>query len=216
MAQGARRKRRSRRRHGGTGLPRGVAMGSLLLAAVIGLGWFFRSVLMTGPGNGRHAVQEDSQVNGQTNGQADGKAGHKPGASDKTRAGNAKPEKAGPGAAAGTAPEQERFEFYDMLPEAKVDVATQRPVPPAVRPPVSEPGTYVIQAGAYPDFAEADKVKARLALLGIVAVIQKVESNGTEFNRVRIGPIRDLAELNLIRDRLRDRHIDYLLIPIDE
>ena len=45
-------------------------------------------------------------------------------------------------------------------------------------PPVTVPGTYVVQAGAFPDFAEADKVKARLALLGIVAEIQTAEADG--------------------------------------
>ena len=62
-----------------------------------------------------------------------------------------------------------------MLPDAEVEVAEQ---PNAARsaapPPVSVPGTYVVQAGAFPNFADADKVKARLALLGVVSEIQRL------------------------------------------
>ena len=78
------------------------------------------------------------------------------------------------------------------------------------------PGTYVVQAGAFPDFAEADKVKARLALLGIVAEIQTAEAEGRTFHRVRIGPIDNLDQLNRLRARLRQSRIDFMVIPVAE
>jgi cell division protein FtsN len=110
----------------------------------------------------------------------------------------------------------ERFEFYDMLPDAEVQIAEQPRAPGAAPPPVSVPGTYVIQAGAFPNFAEADKVKARLALLGVVAEIQTADANGVLFHRVRIGPIDDLDQLNRLRARLRQNGIEYLVIPVGE
>ena len=78
------------------------------------------------------------------------------------------------------------------------------------------PGTYVVQAGAFPDFAEADKVKARLALLGVVSEIQAAETNGRQFHRVRIGPIDNVDALNRLRVRLRQNGIEYLVIPVSE
>lgn len=210
MAQGSRRRRRSGRRSGSRGLPRGVAMGTLLLAGILALGWFVRSQLMTGRGiGGPHAGQDADQAT-----DAGSRKSAAPAKGNAAKAGA--PSAGSTGSPGEPKADHERFEFYDMLPEAKVDVREQPAVRPAAPAPVSEPGIYVIQAGAYPDFAEADKVKARLALLGIVAVIQKAEMNGTTFHRVRIGPIRDLDELNRIRGQLRDRHIDYLLIPVDE
>ena len=111
----------------------------------------------------------------------------------------------------------DRFEFYDLLPGAKVQVAEQpRAAHPEALPPVSVPGTYVVQAGAFPEIAEADKVKKKLALLGVASEIQRAEANGTFFHRVRIGPMENLDELNRLRVRLRANHIDYVVIPVGE
>lgn len=125
------------------------------------------------------------------------------------------PAPAKPGAAA--VDESGRFEFYDVLPDAEVEVAIQPKTSGGAFPaPVSVPGTYVVQAGAFPDFAEADKVKARLALLGIVSEIQAADANGARFHRVRIGPVDNLDQLNNLRVRLRQNGIEYLVIPIGE
>jgi cell division protein FtsN len=113
--------------------------------------------------------------------------------------------------------EDDRFEFYEMLPDAEVEVPEQAPSRgPAAPAPVSMPGTYVIQAGAFPDFAEADKLKARLALLGISSEIQTAEVNGTTFHRVRIGPLEKLDELNRLRARLRQNGIDSVVNTVGE
>lgn len=111
----------------------------------------------------------------------------------------------------------DRFEFYDTLPQAEVAIAEDGKSPAAgiSLPPVVAPGTYVVQAGAFPAFAEADKVKARLALLGIVAEIQSAQADdGRTFHRVRIGPIDDLNQINRLRARLRQNRIDFMVIPV--
>jgi cell division protein FtsN len=112
----------------------------------------------------------------------------------------------------------DRFEFYDSLPQAEVPIAEDGKSPPAgvSLPPVVVAGTYVVQAGAFPEFADADAVKARLALLGIVAEIQSAEADGRRFHRVRIGPIDDLDQLNRLRARLRQNRIEFMLIPVAE
>jgi cell division protein FtsN len=104
-----------------------------------------------------------------------------------------------------------------MLPDAEVEVAEEPQTPRVVAPPlVSLPGTYVVQAGAFPDFAAADKVKARLALLGVVSEIQVSDASGALFHRVRIGPIDNLDELNRLRARLRQNGIEHQVIPVGE
>jgi cell division protein FtsN len=112
----------------------------------------------------------------------------------------------------------DRFEFYDSLPQAEVPIAQDGAAPPAgiSLPPVVVPGTYVIQAGAFPEFADADAVKARLALLGVVAEIQSADADGRRFHRVRIGPIDDLDKLNRLRNRLRQNRIEFMVIPVAE
>lgn len=193
----SRMKRRRNRRRGSVGLPRGFAMGVLLLVCTGLVAWYFRSALDTGPDSPGPATAVESKQTVKA----------------------AKPPAKKPGADQGaTTPEAtNRFEFYDMLPDAEVDVAEQPKSPHAAAPPpVSAPGTYVVQAGAFPDFAAANRVKARLALLGVVSEIQTADSNGALFHRVRIGPIDNLAELNRLRTRLRQNGIEHQVIPIGE
>ncbi len=116
------------------------------------------------------------------------------------------------------APPEKQFEFYDMLPNFEVvvpgeDRDVRRDTTPA---PVEVPGAYVLQAGSYGSFAEADKVKAQLALLGVSSQIQKITVDDRQFHRVRIGPINDLGELNRTRTRLRKAKIDVLVIRVGE
>ncbi|MEO7387225.1 MAG: SPOR domain-containing protein [Gammaproteobacteria bacterium] len=187
-------KRRRNRRRSSTGLPRGFAMGVLLLVCVGLVAWYFRS-------------EFDSLLSPKPRTESSAKAGTSGG-----KAMKGKPEAAAPPAEA-----SDSFEFYDVLPDAEVEVTEQpKSAGPGGPPPVSVPGTYVVQAGAFPNVAEADKVKARLALLGIVAEIQSAEANGELFHRVRIGPVENLDELNRLRAQLRQNGIEYLVIPVGE
>ncbi len=117
-----------------------------------------------------------------------------------------------------TAPPEKHFEFYEMLPNFEVVVPEEdKDVRADKTPaPVAVPGVYVLQAGSYTSFAEADKVKAQLALLGISAQIQKIVVEERQYHRVRIGPIETLSELNRVRQRLRTARIDVLVIRVGE
>lgn len=117
------------------------------------------------------------------------------------------------------APVKERFDFYDVLPnyeviitenEERVDDAT-----PAAK--VSKPGIYVLQTGSFRRFADADRMKAELALQGIESSIQRITIGDDQvYHRVRIGPETDLKKVNDLRTRLRQQNIDALLIRITE
>jgi cell division protein FtsN len=112
-----------------------------------------------------------------------------------------------------------RFEFYDILPQYEVVVPEVESVVGAGAArvkPIQEPGSYVLQAGSFGAAADADKVKASIALLGVESRIQRVTVDDAVFHRVRIGPIRDLAELNRVRKRLHDAHIDAVVMKAME
>lgn len=113
-------------------------------------------------------------------------------------------------------PGDDRFEFYDTLPSFEVVVPESQPDGTGTPPPISRPGTYVLQAGSYPEHAQADSVKARLALLGVSSQIQAVTVDGRRFHRVRIGPVENLDELNRLRERLRQNRIEFLVIQVRE
>ena len=136
----------------------------------------------------------------------------------------ARPKKPAPQSARDEAPGEEpppkgtEYTFYDRLknyelviPEKDKDV--HRDLRPA---PETRPGTYVLQAGSYRNFADADQVRARLALQGVESKVQKVTVDADTWHRVRIGPITNLDELNRIRTRLRQADIDALVIRVGD
>lgn len=109
-----------------------------------------------------------------------------------------------------------RFDFYEMLPNFEVvvperDREVKRDAPAAA---VEKAGAYVLQVGSYRAFAEADRVRAQLALQGIESRVQRVSVDNDTWHRVRVGPISDLNELNRVRTRLREAEMDVLVIRV--
>jgi len=115
-------------------------------------------------------------------------------------------------------PAERRFMFYDMLPKFEVIIPEQEPNVAADIEPhaVVEPGLYVLQAGSFSTYADADRRRAELALHGIESQIQRVTIDDKTYHRVRIGPTNDLDKLNVLRSRLRSAQIDVLRIRLGD
>jgi cell division protein FtsN len=115
-------------------------------------------------------------------------------------------------------PAKPRFDFYSMLPNFEVIIPEQEPdvkTDTAVQA-VVEPGVYVLQAGSFTQHADADRRRAQLALQGIESTIQQVTIDDKTYHRVRIGPMEDLEQLNVVRSRLREANIDVLRIRLGD
>jgi cell division protein FtsN len=110
-----------------------------------------------------------------------------------------------------------RFDFYTVLPEMEVVIPEQSITGPAKEGArqMERPGTYVLQAGAFRRFEEADRLKASLALLGIQSRIETVTNDQGTWHRVRVGPYSNLEELNAVRARLRENAINAVLFKVD-
>ena len=130
------------------------------------------------------------------------------------------------------------FDFYKLLPKLKVEVPkadtssqqpsqqqqanAEQPAPaqlthePIVAPSNSAPiYSYILQAGSFKEFHEADRLKASLALAGIQANIEKVVLNGANvWHRVRVGPIHSERQMNKIRDQLRQQNIEPITLKV--
>lgn len=108
-----------------------------------------------------------------------------------------------------------KFDFYTILPELEVAIPEQELID-ASEQANNNPKSrieYILQAGSFKNYKEADKLKARLALEGIEANIQKVKINATDtWHRVRIGPLKNISQLNKTRRRLRGLGIASIVV----
>ena len=114
-----------------------------------------------------------------------------------------------------------QFDFYDILPRFEVvlpetELEARPDVPDTTEPVLEDPGRYVLQAGSFRAEADAERMRASLALLGIESRIQRVTIDTDDYHRVRIGPTNDLDSLNGIRSRLWDAEIEVLLIKLPD
>jgi cell division protein FtsN len=126
------------------------------------------------------------------------------------------PRAATPRPTAAAPPEENRFEFYEILPQIEVAVpeSSGRTTRPARQQPAAAPGSYLLQAGSFSAAGDADRLQASLGLLGFEAHVQRALIDGAAFNRVRIGPIDDLDAAKRAQRRLRDAGIDSLLMQV--
>lgn len=105
-----------------------------------------------------------------------------------------------------------RFDFYKILPgkeEAVTDRDFKREPAPAAK------DVYYLQVAAFQNPADADNLKARLALAGIESRIQTAQlPDGKIWHRVRIGPFTDTKELNASRVALKENNLEAYLIKV--
>jgi cell division protein FtsN len=117
-----------------------------------------------------------------------------------------------------------QFDFYKILPELEVVVPglevkgkqpdRQLPKPPEPTVELATGEQFILQAGSFRKYEQADRLKASLALLGIVAEIQRVTVDNDTWHRVRIGPFSDRNELNVVRRQLEDNHINAITLKV--
>jgi cell division protein FtsN len=110
------------------------------------------------------------------------------------------------------------YDFYSSLPKFEVVVPEkEKDVRPDIKAvPETRRGTYVLQAGSYKNFADADRVRAQLALQGVESKVQKVTVDSDTWHRIRIGPISNLDQLNRLRTILRKADVDVLVIRVGD
>lgn len=105
-----------------------------------------------------------------------------------------------------------RFDFYKILPgseEAVTDKEFRR------APAVSSREVYFLQVAAFQNPADADNLKARLALSGIETQIQTATlPDGKVWHRVRVGPFTNQDELNKSRAALKENNLEANLIKV--
>jgi cell division protein FtsN len=129
----------------------------------------------------------------------------------------------------GDKPTDRRFEFYGLL-EGKQPVApgAAAPAPAAPAAPAvtiapaaeAKPAPveiFFLQVGAFQKAADADNLKAKLALTGLETSVQEVSipEKGT-MHRVRVGPFRSPEEMNKARTLLSQSGVQGTVVKSKE
>jgi cell division protein FtsN len=113
--------------------------------------------------------------------------------------------------------EKPRFEFYKILPGSEEPVPQAAPKAAGAEKPAVPADALYLQAGAFQNPADADNLKARLALMGVEASVQQVTlpEKGV-MHRVRIGPYANPDEMAKSRSLLAQNGIQAGVVRVKD
>ena len=112
-----------------------------------------------------------------------------------------------------------RFDFYKILPGSEEPVTEQQFKDAQKKGllPAEAKESFYLQAGAFQNAPDADNLKARLALIGVAAIVQTttLPDKGV-WHRVRVGPYTAIEDLNRARETLKQNNVEITLIKVRE
>jgi len=113
-------------------------------------------------------------------------------------------------------PEEPRFDFYTILPETEIVVPDYEINTRSREEKFGKGKTskYILQAGSFRNFIEADKLRARLALIGIESRIEKATVGNVIWNRVKMGPYSYSSSVSNLKKQLKQNGIDAIVTEI--
>lgn len=118
------------------------------------------------------------------------------------------------------AKKEQKFNFYTLLPELEVLIPEDETRPPEIKNKTSSTAKaginkqYILQVGSFQNLADAEKLKANLAFLGLEADIQRVTVNNQAWHRVRTGPYRDKQQLYQNQKTLKQNNIEAISMEL--
>ncbi len=110
-----------------------------------------------------------------------------------------------------------QFDFYKILPSKEVNISEWESIEEEniADEKEQQPVMFVLQVGSFKQYQSADEIKAKLALMGVTADIQRVVINGQDVrHRVRVGPYKNSNKLQQARDRLLANDLDFMLLKL--
>lgn len=118
-----------------------------------------------------------------------------------------------------------RFDFYRILPGQEEPVSNEQlrqagsreKAEKAEKAAASPRDVYFLQAGSFANPADADNLKAKLALVGLEAAVEPtpLPDKGTWY-RVRLGPYAAVEEINKARALLAQNGIEASLVKVKD
>ena len=115
-------------------------------------------------------------------------------------------------------PKMPQFDFYTILPEKEVVVPEYEIKTRAREERVGKAKEthYIMQAGSFKTFKDADQLRAKLTSMGINSKVKKGKAGIVNWYRVEMGPFAQTESVNTIRARLRQNGIDIIITETGE
>ncbi len=108
---------------------------------------------------------------------------------------------------------EKEFDFYEVLPDIEQVMPDDLPdaEPERVRPAMD----YFVQAASFRKNADAEKLRARLALKGFKSSTQArtTEERGTYY-RVRLGPFADKRKAKTVKNHLQKLGVNPIVLSV--
>ena len=92
--------------------------------------------------------------------------------------------------------------------------AIEPPAPALAARPAADPFSYFVQAGAYGRSEDAERQRARLAMLGFGAKVTEREQSGRTIYRVRVGPYAHKDEADSVKQKIDDAGLETALVRV--
>ena len=222
----ARRSKNQAKRSGKSGLPGGAMVLIVVLAGAAAFGWWqYRDRFKT-PDNNLPKPDAQAQARG-SNGEEVAPAPDKPKPKydfytllpekevvipDAELDAQAQAEAAARAKAAAQAAAQAQGSNAPATDANTPSLSLDAPAPSIATPAKGE--RYLIQAGAFRGSAEAEALKAKIALTGEIARVEVAQINGNTVHRVRMGPYPDASALAAAKQALASHGIDAQAIKV--
>lgn len=108
---------------------------------------------------------------------------------------------------------ERRFDFYNLLPNLAQEEIEQPKSKKVEKPTSYESAVYTIQAGSFRLLAQAEELKAKLAMSGFEASVQTYSVNEKDLRyRVYVGPFTDKSLALASQQKLEEAYSLHSLI----
>jgi cell division protein FtsN len=109
-------------------------------------------------------------------------------------------------------PEDKKADVAKKPEDKKADVVKTEPAKPAVE---AAAGSYMLQVASLRTAADAERLKAQLAMQGIQVKVQTVTVNGKDtYHRLQAGPFQGKQAVNDARSQLKTKGMDPIPIKL--
>ncbi|OWW21870.1 SPOR domain-containing protein [Noviherbaspirillum denitrificans] len=98
------------------------------------------------------------------------------------------------------------------LPVIDLTSTAKKPETEAKAESADDKWSYFLQAGAFREPADAEGMRAKLALMGVEAKVSERQAETGVLYRVRVGPFNQMEAMNKVRGKLSDNGVDAAVV----